>query len=1279
MNNMDNSTIERLKDKISTDPSVLFLGQDYLSSKTGKNIFYDLVNENLCDGQLCQVTSYTEVWEKINGGKPLDDSTFEKMRDVLSQIPEQRWLRKVLNMRWGMVITSAIDGVLYRCVGQEFSMRPIDMNRRYFDRKYISKRSLNTSFLYGTIDGMNDAYPPKDCSHSTFVKNRKKVNDRIEWIYSHILSEYGVLVIDGWNPKYDWMSNLLNNAGEMPDESIYLFGVKKETLDNADISSLIESGILRVDERSFVQALEEIDFFDDTSDDIREEYGVNERIITINNDKSKMFLAVSDEEMMRLDSHIAVLYDEVWHAIVAPQMEMPVLYAQFQQQADMPVWYLYDDRYGFYFERTLYRQLEEVVEKELHNTSYKRKYIILEGNSNVGKTTLLAHLAYMKRNDIPIIYISGEPTQPEWMEDLKEFIKTQLIEWQKTGKKVSSVLVIWDANTDYHAVQRCKQLNDILRECNSVVVGSAYRMRQPENSKSYYKDKAKNHHLFLTAQLEPEEVNGMLDSLKKIDMDTAAVVQKDIDKKGMYLMRVLQILHLRYREEWRLVAESLKIHFNREVEASEAAVEAKAKKYMDDLASKVAEEIQKYGIATAWQLQLAKIKEDLGWGKEIDEEKQKQLDRFERVEKHISKMNEILAVAGEFAVFIPLTLLLRMITDVEARIFSDEQTFLIDIIENDSLLRSRRDDQGYVSVSFRHQTEATMYIENNFGNSFDERKIKEINLLKQMIAECKWYDEQESTAILTLVRCFGPNSWGSERAPRGEKDRHYMEYEEWWVDIAESLNEVIDDQPEGILVYAMLIRSHCREEINQIEKNEDSSPQIQKELIREPLKELATAKRMLEDAINRHDQSNKNQLCRLLGEICSNLVYAMKQSENLITCETQFRELKVRFAQAVQNWSENNSPNIFTKNALLDIWLNGVDNYLEKKKDNGYIELMKDPECSEAVSDSIHYIDELLDLSEDSFDNAVLISKVEKIYNYAESDDLIKLQEKLDKSSNDTFLYLMAWKCWDMKEDIAVDNFDNEEEKEYLKNYVRNLYLIPDDFDRLEIGMKSAFILKEYAKSSATEALKILEEKEKLIYRSKSTRCIIMMIRAKWLLYTGNMPLETKQRPTLTLSQWNEIGQLCKKYITYADQKKEKLRDAVVFLRMIYVWSFSKDKDEFERLRDRQNMLRANEWYFERICLCNVGTNTPKLFNVNLQLRKEKQNKYNAIVVASNDGIRDEIAVNVKNRQVHVPDFVAQELMGSEFGSIKFNIKQSVVIWFNAKGPQIGLPEKGEK
>ena len=45
--NMENNTIERLIDKINMDPSVLFLGQDYLGSKTGKIYFMILLIINI--------------------------------------------------------------------------------------------------------------------------------------------------------------------------------------------------------------------------------------------------------------------------------------------------------------------------------------------------------------------------------------------------------------------------------------------------------------------------------------------------------------------------------------------------------------------------------------------------------------------------------------------------------------------------------------------------------------------------------------------------------------------------------------------------------------------------------------------------------------------------------------------------------------------------------------------------------------------------------------------------------------------------------------------------------------------------------------------------------------------------------------------------------------------------------------------------------------------------------------------------------------------------------
>lgn len=1273
---MDNSMIESLRERIGTEPSVLILGQDYLRSKTGRNMFYELANTTLCNGELSSETNYTELWKHINGGKPLNAASFEKMREILPEIPEQNWLRKILNMRWGMVMTSAVDGVLYQRVGADFSMQLVDMDQRYFDRKYISKRTLNVSFLYGTIDGTSNSYPPIECTNSAFIKIRKKANDRINWIYDDILPEYGVMVIDGWNPNYDWMSTLLDNAGEMPCGSIFLFGANEDVLENQDIRSLIDNGILQADRRFFAQALEEIGFFEDTTEDIWRADNENGRTITIKaNGDSVTLLSVPFNEITRLDTHITVLYDDIWHVGTDSRFDAHILYAKFQQQTIVPVWYLYDSYYGFYFERTRDQKLKEVVDKELRNNSYKRKYVILEGNSNVGKTASLVHLAYVERNVAPTIYISGEPSQVEWMKQLKEFIKNQIVNWQNAGKKVTSVLVIWDGNTDYNAVQRCKQLQDILRECNAVVVGSAYPLYQDQGEEFYYKDKGKNHHIILTANMDKEEVKNMLDSLRKVDIQMYEFMHKCVDKNRSHLLNVLQnIIHLQYRDEWRLVSEALMIRFNHEVVINEEFVEARIKEYKEELANRVNEEIHKYGVAAAWQLKLAQIREELwGEGEAIDEKEEEKRNAYENMERHIQKLNGILAVAGEFSVFIPLTLILRMISTVEEQILGNEQMFLINIIETDSLLCSRRDEQGYVSVSFRHRIEAEMYIENNFGNTLGERKEREVEFLKEMISECKWHDEQESTPILMLVRSFGPNSWGKLGMPRG-RDRHYTDYEKWWLDIAECLKSKTENQPEEILVYALFIRSHCRKEIDKIERNMDLSVVEQKEKVRQQLNELNEAKRMLYDAIDQHDQNNKNQLCRLLGEMCANLVYEMKKTEEGEgVIRNQFQQLKDYFARAVNNWSENSSPNMFTKNALLDIWLNGVENYFERKGSKK--DLMENPEFADAIADSIAYIDELLDLTEDNFDNTRLLNKVQEIYKYAGDENLSGLLGKIEMVNNDTYLYLRAWKCWEIQDELDFGN----EEGEFLKNYMRNLYLIPDDFDRLEIGKETASKLKEYAQKAAVHALEILEAKKRMIESTKSIRCILMMIRAKWLCYTGNMPLETKQQPILTLEQWSEIGELCRKYIIYADNRGEKLRDTPVFLRMMYVWCFTKDARAFQELQGRQNMLNTNEWYFERLCLCNVGTKVPKLFRVNLQLRKGTKNKYSATIVAPVERTNDEIENNVKNRQVHVSDFVAQELMGKEFGVAKFNIDQPVVVWFNAKGPQIGLPEKGDQ
>ena len=1252
---------EELIQRIATEPSVLFWGQNYLGSMTGHNPFYDAVNRNLFNGKLSSDVDFTKIWSNLNDGSPISAENVDALMDVLlNDVSVQPWLRKILSMRWGMVMTSAVDAAMFYCVGRDFSLRPISLDQRSFNRRDISKNTINISLLYGSLSDPENLL--KECSNRSFRNISKKVNDRVEWIYEDILSEYGVLVIDGWNPEKDWLKNLLQNAGEMPYESIYLFGATQEILENDDVKYLQEEHILIPVEKTFAQFLSDIDYFEfDNSYEEEKEYNEAGRVLTLSDEGQTVPISISYNALSRLDSHIQVLYDDIWIGSDTRGIPLSQLYTQFQRQIEPPVWYLHTPKYGFYFERSFDQKLKGIVEKEFRKIPYRRRHVIIEGNSNTGKTASLINLAYAERTSIPVIYIYGEPTQSEWMEDLKDFIKAQFVDRQSAGKWITSVLVIWDANTDYNAPQRCGRLQSVLRETNAVVIGSAYPLSwNDEDKETEYRDNSGNYHIVVRAELDSDEASRMLASIKNVN---PALYEKMINsgKKTHLLESLQQMVRLEYMPEWKAVAEALQARFNQEVVVNEEFSDQKFEKYRDDMADLVDKEIRRYGAASAWQLKLAQIsKMYFSDEEQIPEEKKKNFEKLQSMERRIKKLNRILALCGEFSVELPLNVVLRILSEEDGKIYSDEQRFLFEIIGSDSLLRSSKAETGEISVCFRHPIEAEMYVYSNFGEDLAEIEEKEVQLLKEIIHACRWGEDSEQIPVLQLVRAFGPNSWGTPR--RAKTGRHFNEYQVWWNQIAEILYEEAPDEPEVNLVYAFLIRNVCR-------KAQDA-PYI------DTFDLINRARDVLRGAIEKHSRINTYQYCRLLGEMCANLVFSMRIGEN--DNSSSFYQLKEYFARAVKNWNDNSSQNLFTRNDLLDIWLNGVENYFALLPIG--FDPMRDSKLAEIIADSIYYIEHLLDISEEDFDKSTLLGKVDNIYHYVNIDILKQYEQKLEESNNDSALFLRAWRCW--KYDGVDEDLKNSSDK-YLRYIANNLYMLPEDFDRRDEYKQELNRLLIYARHAAKEAIAVLEEKKRLIEKSKSTRCLQMLIRAKWLSYTGYLPMTNKQTPALTYEQWGEIADLCEEYIQYADRKAEQLDMSIVMIRMIYIWCFTRNKDEFDQLKNRQGLLRGNEWYFEKICICNPGTTVPKQFIINLvKNRNSNKNEYIATIAESVDakkrgGKRDAIEtiiVGSTKKSLHVSARVKEILLNGRKGQDVFMVDQPVVIWFNAKGPQIGLP-----
>lgn len=975
---------------------------------------------------------------------------------------------------------------------------------------------------------------------------------------------------------------------------------------------------------------------------------------------------MSYDALSVLDSHIQVLYDDIWIGPDTRGVTSSQLYAQFQRQIDPPAWYLHNPKYGFYFERSFDKKLKEIVEKEFRKNPYKRRHVIVEGNSNTGKTASLINLAYVERVTVPVIYIFGEPTQADWMEDLKDFIKSQFVDRQNSGKWISSVLIIWDANTDYNAPQRCRRLQSALRETNAVVVGSAYPLSwSDDDGDTEYRDNSGTYHIVVRAQLDNDEAKKMLASVKKVNPNIYEKLNKN--SKTIHLLESLQqMTRLEYLPEWKAVAEALQSRFNQEVVVNEEYADQRFESYREDMAALadsedmaalVDSEISKYGAASSWQLQLAQISQAyFNKSEQISEERKKLFEKFQKMERRIKKLNCILALCGEFSVEMPLSVVLRILSEDDGKIYSDEQRFLFEIIGSDSLIRSSKTEAGDISVCFRHPVEAEMYVYHNFGKDLPEIEETEVQLLTEIIHACRWGEEAEEKPVMQLVRAFGPNSWGTPK--RSKSGRHFNEYQAWWNQIAESLIEDAPDEPEANLVYAFLIRNVCRK------AQDNPFINIQDLMIR--------AKDVLRSAIEKHSRTNTNQYCRLLGEMCANLVFSMRLGTD--KKGSNFYQLKEYFAQAVSCWNDNTSQNLFTQNDLLDIWLNGVENYFALLPAG--LDPMSDPKCAEIIADSINYIEDLLDISEEDFNKSALLGKVDNIYHYVNVDALEKYEHKLEESNNDSSLFLKAWRCW--KYEGVEDELKNSASR-YIRYIANNLYMLPDDFDRRDEYKRELDKLLIYARYASKDVIDVLEEKKRLIDKSNSTRCLRMLIRAKWLYYTGCLPMTNKQTPALTDEQWSEIADLCEKYIQYADRNSEQLDEAIVMLRMVYSWCFTRNMDEFRQLRDRQGMLSKNEWYFEKLCICNQGSTEPKQFLINLIKNKDK-NEYRATIVESIDakkrgGRLDAVESNIvgnNKKTVHVPARIREMLLNGREGQDVYWVDQPVIIWFNTKGPQIG-------
>lgn len=1262
---MDEKTMLDLITRIKTEPSVLFLGQDYLRSLSGQDCFYDAVNRALCRGKAPSAPSYQNIWDHVNGGQPLQQEHFHRIYQTVCDLPALEWLRGILSMRWGMVFTSAVDACLTHCVGPNFTFNALSYDKTRFKREYMSKSSLHGVYLYGSVDGSGDEFPPHSCDPKTMRGLKKRVSDRIGWIYNEILRDYGVLVIDGWDPERDWLSFLLDNAGSMPYHSIYLFGATPGMLEDETISGLVEDEILTCYPQTFARALDEYGYFQsaDTAWDSASSYEGG-KTVTIRSRRGRdISLNIPLSALDVLDTRITLLDDDLGYENHRRDVEnRSEAFARYLQQNSPPVWSLCTLQAGFHFSRGIDEELFEAAKKLLQRAaSYRRGLLILEGVSNSGKTSTLVHYAMRMREEhrYPIFYISGAPTQTAFSENLKTFIKRYLQSKQDSdGAWVERVIVLWDGNLSSDAVRQYVRLSQDLTECNALVIGTTYR-HDSGGAISGSPSKEGIRYIPIQATLTKDErrqLGGLLRGIDPLLYDRfKAAVDRVSEPNLIYLLQ--RISKYQYSQEWKAVYKILKDRFDAEVDRSEFNTQRAMENFRrQPEEEEVHEEIIRHGVGAAWQLKLEeKLKEMLSSG---EYQEQRSLDQPASPEEggeqsasapslleDVRLLNQALAVAGQFSVPMPVALLLNMIHR-DGGMLSRENLFLNSLLENDSLVDYTRDEEGYPFVRFRHPKEAELYVEKNFGGDPAKRRRQEVDLLCKLIAACRW-NEDEAYDVIRLIRCFGPNSEGKYSQDISHGD--YTDYLPYLPDIADCLLKHADEDPEAMLVYAHFLRETYSDHQRHNQPNDRDY--------------LGEAKNKLRVALERHDQQNRQQYNRLVVEVCSNLVASMPRSggEGVFNRDT-FHEFQNNFQLAINTWDSNGTGS-FTTNSLLDIWLNAIGKFHSSFASDE--EAARDTEFPQALSNSMNYIDLLLELSAD-FSSTNLLEKVDRVYKWASKGSMEDIRKRLEAQGNDTFLYLTARRCWLADPNASISRTASAEE------IVRqNLFLLPDDADAHAELSGNLPGLRKRARKAAERAIAVLEERMDLIQRSRSSRCVHMLIRAKWLTYTGRMPLEEKQQPGLSDGQWEEIYQLCRRYSVYCAYNGSAAQNLETYLQAVYLWSSTTDVGQARTLFSQLRQQMGSNWFVERLGLCVPGQKRLRTFYVDVQ--QSSSGNFNARISEETTSMPGNV-LDLRGRfGIHISDYMMAYLFDGQAPCSRYRIQKPVTLWFTATGPTLGL------
>ncbi len=760
--------------RLTSGPSFLFLGQDYLRLETSEDLFLSQVIRKYNSTE-SHPRNYNTIFASQVSKHAEEAISWMLTRCMHLPVPQP--LEIIAGHAWSGVFTSAFDDIIDRAFRSEWREIQTISDDSYRPSEPRNRSRLHIWHLFGALTATeHSGWPP--LRQEEFWQ-RQGMATVLARRLPELVTPLGVLAFEGYSSQHDWFSPqeffLVVNA--LMIGQAHWFSATGEVEQDPRLRSLINQGKLVLHKESLAQCL--LHFAEagriklgEKPEDIEFAHQVR-----IRNKRQSIPARLWNE----ISSTAHVLVESTF--LPLPPQSKDQRYADFRhflfESSYCPPWEGYAR--DFAFKRDFEWPFRQEIYARLRSAESRGTIVLLHGQTGSGKTVALGRLAYeiQKEGNYPVLFIART------MRRVKREAIDSYCEWAE-DKGAFVTLIIWDG------MQRPGDYYEMLRYLQSrgrkvLLVGSCYRLPQEQREDLELKE----------AQLIEAPIALTHDEIGRFSgfIGTVDPLLDDFMKK-----RVLNI------------PEPFLVFLYRLLPPSRTAIRSGIDKELSFAESSITSQTLNKTIKSNVNTLLGQLLQQAGF---VSATPMLTEEPYELAGESVTELKELIGlvmVPGQFNLPCPYELLIRSMK----KGFSDD---FVDILRMVDIFHWTENATGDLLIGPRSSLEAELIVQQRMGGALFE--VEYATKLLSAVQIDRLFEQQELQFAIDLIRSMGPN---------GKKPQYYRSY---FSQMAECLEEIRTQggvaSPRLMLQESMLYREAAKlpdEQENQdrmLEKSEKVS------------------------------------------------------------------------------------------------------------------------------------------------------------------------------------------------------------------------------------------------------------------------------------------------------------------------------------------------------------------------------------------------------------------------------------------------------------------------